>query len=132
MLVAGTGSFEIVHQGHINLINKMKALGNVTLFLVDDWVINKYKNRPLVTTLENRINNLKQLDVNVLVMNKNTEYENMQMVLDLKPDIYCFGEDQRSIWNLELESKLTTQGCKCLIIPRTPNISTTLLISKAS
>ena len=41
-------SLDIIHHGHINLINKAKKLGNVTVGLYTDKAVTSHKRIPLL------------------------------------------------------------------------------------
>jgi len=46
------------------------------------------------------------------------QIENIKTTLEFAPGVYCFGGDQTSSWNKELEALLDKQGTKIVHIPR--------------
>ncbi len=86
-------SADILHSGHLNILEKASQLGEITVGVLSDEAIASYKRFPLMS-LEQRMNiisNLKLVD-NVVVQ-KDLDYtENLRK---LKPDYVVHGDDWR-------------------------------------
>jgi len=84
-------STDVVHNGHINIISKAAELGEVTVGVLTDEAIAKYKRYPL-TPFEERsrlIENIK--GVSKVVAQDDIDYT--KILMDLKPDIVVHGDD---------------------------------------
>ena len=84
-------STDVVHNGHINIISKAAGLGEVTVGVLTDEAIAKYKRYPL-TPYEERarlIENIK--GVSRVVAQDDIDYT--KILTELKPDIVVHGDD---------------------------------------
>lgn len=86
-------SSDILHGGHLNILQRAAALGRVTVGILSDEVVASYKRFPLLTTEERRtlFENIK--GVERVVEQKELSYRNI--LLELKPDIVVHGDDWR-------------------------------------
>jgi phosphoenolpyruvate mutase len=84
-------SADIIHHGHINVINKASELGEVTVGVLTDEVIASYKRYPLLS-FEHRkaiIENIK--GVSKVVAQNTLDY--VPNLVELKPDYVVHGDD---------------------------------------
>lgn len=87
-------SADIIHNGHINLINEASKLGEITVGVLKDEAIASYKRLPLLP-YENRksiIENIKGVK-NVIAQNALDYEENLLL---LKPDYVVHGDDWKT------------------------------------
>ena len=86
-------SCDLVHPGHINILNEAKKLGKVIIGLLTDDAIASYKRLPFMN-YDNRYVVVKSLDgvSNVVPKNTLSYVENLKK---LKPDYVVHGDDWR-------------------------------------
>jgi phosphoenolpyruvate mutase len=85
---------DVIHHGHINIINVAKELGEVVVGLYDDSLIASYKRVPLMDFRKRKIvvENIKGVD-RIVVQGVN----NFDSVLrDLRPDYVVHGDDWKN------------------------------------
>lgn len=88
------GSFDIIHVGHIRLINYAKSLGVTRIGLDSDERISSKKgtSRPF-TTLQDRSELISSINGVNSVVHFNTDDELVARIIDWKPDIMVIGSD---------------------------------------
>ena len=87
-------AIDILHTGHINIINTARNLGEVTIGLLSDKAIMNYKRLPLLE-LEKRkkiIENIK--GVKSIVIQDTYDYE--PVLRELQPDYLVHGDDWKT------------------------------------
>ena len=124
-------SADLVHPGHLNIINKAAELGDVTVGLLTDKAIASYKRLPHMD-FEGRkliIQNLK--NVSQVVKQETLSYEDN--LRKYKPDIVVHGDDWREGIQRETRknviSTLSEWGGELFEIEYTKGISSTNLIN---
>ena len=87
-------SADIVHSGHLNIINNAKKYGDITLGLLTDSAIASYKRVPLMNFAERKaiISSIK--GVNKVIPQKTLDY--VPNLIKLKPDFVIHGDDWKS------------------------------------
>jgi|TARA_Y100000310_G_C20697939_1_gene827094 phosphoenolpyruvate phosphomutase len=87
-------STDIVHHGHIKIIEKARELGEVTIGLLTDEAIATYKRSPLLTFDQRKriIENI--VGVNMVIPQQTLDY--VQNLKRIKPDYVVHGTDWRS------------------------------------
>lgn len=122
-------SADLIHPGHINLLNEASKLGQVTVGLLTDKAIASYKRLPYMTYEQRQIvvSNLKS--VSDLMPQDTLDYRpNIEL---LKPDIVVHGDDWREgvqkKTRQQVIDKLSEYGGKLIEIPYTKGISSTFL-----
>ncbi len=129
-IVFTNGCFDLIHKGHIALLNKARKAGDVLIVGVnDDESTKKVKgnDRP-VNTLEDRITVLAGLQsIDYLIAF--AEESPLQLIKAVHPDVFVKGADytEGSIPEMPLLKKL---GCEVKIIPHAHEISTTDIIQR--
>jgi len=84
-------STDILHNGHLSILKKAAALGEVTVGLLTDEVIATYKHYPLIP-LDERIAMFESIKgVSRVVVQESLDYTDVLM--KLKPDIVVHGDD---------------------------------------
>jgi D-beta-D-heptose 7-phosphate kinase/D-beta-D-heptose 1-phosphate adenosyltransferase len=129
-VVFTNGCFDIIHKGHITLLNKAREAGDVLIVGVNnDNSIRKLKGpgRP-INNLEDRITVLAGLQsVDYLVTFE--EESPVDLIKEVHPDVFVKGGNytETSIPESQLLKKL---GCKVKIVPYIEDHSTTYIINK--
>lgn len=95
--VVVNGTFDILHRGHIELLNYAKSLGTHLLVCIDSDALVSYKKgaaRPIHNQWERQLllMNLKAVD-NVLIFNSDAELE--EHLANYKPHVMVKGSDYR-------------------------------------
>jgi D-beta-D-heptose 7-phosphate kinase/D-beta-D-heptose 1-phosphate adenosyltransferase len=119
------GTFDILHTGHLKLINYAKSLGNYLYVSVDsdERVKEKKGHKRPINKLSDRIfllENLKSVDK---VLSFSTDFELTDLIKDIKPDIMIVGSDykDRPVIGAEYSKSL-------LFFERIPEYATTNII----
>lgn len=122
-------SADIIHKGHLNLLNEAAKLGEVTVGLLTDAAIASYKRMPFMTFEERKsvVQSLKQVS-NVVAQEQLDYVPNLQK---LKPDFVVHGDDwkegvQKSTRDRVINC-LKTWGGVLVEVPYTNGISSTRL-----
>lgn len=122
-------SADIVHLGHINLLNEAAKLGEVTVGLLTDEAIASYKRLPHMTYDERKavIESLQQV-AHVVPQTTLDYVENLQAI---KPDIVVHGDDWRDgvqqTTRQRVIDALATWGGELVEVPYTQGISSSQL-----
>ncbi len=120
-------SADLVHPGHINIINQASRLGEVTVGLLTDAAIASYKRLPYLTYEQRKavVENIK--GVQHVIPQDTLDYTaNLRKV---KPDYVVHGDDWRSGIQAEVRQKvieaLKGWGGELIEVPYTPGVSST-------
>ena len=122
---------DILHSGHLNIINTAKKYGEVVIGLLSDSAIAEYKNIPSLG-YEERFRIVKSLK-NVSKIVKQNTWDYSSIINTLKPDYFVHGDD----WKKGIQKKtrknvirlLKKNKGKLIEIPYTKNISSTSIKS---
>ena len=123
-------SLDIIHHGHINLINKAKTYGYLIVGLLSDTAIATHKKLPLLNYSQRKkiLNSLSGVDKIV----EQKEWCYSSNILRYKPDIMLHGDD----WKVDESGRLLRKkainalkkiGSKLIEIPHTKGVSSTSL-----
>jgi rfaE bifunctional protein nucleotidyltransferase chain/domain len=129
-VVATNGCFDILHVGHLQLLNKAKAFGDILIVGINsDNSVARLKGpeRPIVNENDRAriIANLKAVDY-VSIFDESTAVEFLK---NLKPDIYVKGGDY-NLKNLPEAQPVMENGGKVEFVELAPQKSSTALIDK--
>lgn len=122
-------SADIIHKGHLNLLNEAAKLGEVTVGLLTDAAIASYKRMPFMTFEERKsvVQSLKQVS-NVVAQEQLDYVPNLQK---LKPDFVVHGDDWKEGVQKATRDRvincLKTWGGVLIEVPYTNGISSTRL-----
>ena len=122
---------DIIHKGHINLLNEASKYGQVIVGLLTDEAIESYKRKPIIN-YENRyvvISSLRQ--VHKVIQQETPDYTDN--ILLVKPDFVVHGDDWiqgQSVIRDKVVETLSEICGELIEIPYTPGISTTEIIGK--
>ncbi len=116
---------DILHSGHLNIINRAKKYGKVVIGLLSDNAVAEYKNIPTLA-YEERYKIVKNLK-NVHKIIKQDTWDYSKVLNSLKPDYFVHGDD----WKKGIQKKtrqkvirlLKKNKGKLIEIPHTKNIS---------
>jgi len=117
------GTFDLFHVGHLNLLKRAKELGDYLIVAVSTDEFNESeKNKKTFIPYTERAAIIEAIRYVDKVIPENS-WE--QKVLDIKTygvDVFAIGDD----WIGKFDF-LKEYSCEVIYIPRTPNISTTIL-----
>lgn len=119
------GTYDIFHVGHLNLLERCRALGDhLTVGVSTDELNASKKGRQPIYPLEERCRILAALRVVDAVFHEASLEAKREYVLAHRADILVMGDD----W----EGRFDHLGdiCKVVYLPRTPSISTSATIEK--
>ena len=111
MLIYTVGTWDLLHVGHLALLQHCKTLGDtVAVGVASDEVVASYKPNVPVVPLEQRMEMLQALRC-VDIVHPYYELEYASACKELDVDIFVIGEDWgRAPHNLEVESLLKSAG----------------------
>ena len=123
-------SIDILHHGHINILEKASEFGKVIVGLLSDKAISNGKRMPLLTFEQRKkiVANLKNVSEIVI----QDEWDYSKNLIKYRPDFMIHGDDWLSgplapFRELAIKA-LNTYGGKLIEIPYTKGISSTKLI----
>jgi len=126
MVVYTVGTFDLLHVGHLALLEYCKTLGNTFIVgVASDEVVNSYKPNVPIIPLNQRIQMLKSLRC-VDDVQAYHELEYVSACKELNIDIFVIGED----WgdkphNIAVEKYLKSKGKKIVQVTYNPQTSST-------
>jgi glycerol-3-phosphate cytidylyltransferase len=126
MLVYTVGTFDLLHVGHLALLEYCRTLGDVVVVgVASDSVVNSYKPNVPVIPLDQREEMLKALRC-VDIVRPYYELEYVSACKELNVDIFVIGEDWgNKAHNLAVESYLKAEGKQIVKVSYNPKTSTT-------
>jgi phosphoenolpyruvate phosphomutase len=125
-------SADLIHQGHINIINRAKELGDVIVGLLTDEAVASYKRMPFLNYEQRKmiIENIKGVE-NVIPQETLDYTFNLKKI---KPDYVVHGDDWRTGVQREVRSKaikvLKEWGGKIIEPKYTQGVSSTELVTR--
>jgi len=126
MTVYTVGTFDLLHVGHLALLEYCKTLGDTFVVgVASDEVVGSYKRNVPVVPLQQRMEMLKALRcVDDVVSYETLEYVSNCEKLDV--DIFVIGEDWGSKpHNIAVEEYLKSKGAKIVQVTYNPLTSST-------
>lgn len=111
--VVATGTFDIIHPGHIRYLEEAKKLGDELIVIVAREKNVKHKPKPIIPD-EQRVrvvSALKPVDKAIL----GDEKDIFKPIMELKPDIIALGYDQH-FDEKKLEEELRRRGLKTKVV----------------
>jgi glycerol-3-phosphate cytidylyltransferase len=114
------GTFDLLHIGHINILERAKKLGNKLIVGVSSDALNYSKKTMYpVYSEEDRLKIIKSLKFVDKVFLEESLEKKREYILKYKADILVMGHD----WKGKFDD--LSDICKVIYLPRTENISTT-------
>ena len=126
MIVYTVGTFDLLHVGHLALLNQCKLLGDILVVgVASDAVVNMYKPNVPIVPLEQRVEMLEALSCVDIVR----PYHQLEYVSGCKAvgvDIFVVGEDWgKKPHNLDVNNYLRKMGKKIAQVTYNPRTSST-------
>jgi glycerol-3-phosphate cytidylyltransferase len=115
MIVYTVGTFDLLHVGHLALLEYCGTLGDVVAVgVASDKVVNSYKPNIPVIPLDERVEMLQALRC-VDIVRPYHELEYVSGCKELNVDIFVIGQDWgNKSHNIDVESYLKTEGKKII------------------
>ena len=131
MLIYTVGTWDLLHVGHLALLQHCKTLGDtVAVGVASDDVVASYKKNVPVVPLGQRVEMLKALRC-VDIVRPYYELEYASACKELDVDVFVIGEDWgKAPHNLEVESFLKAKGKSIIQVSYHPLTSSTKIKEK--
>ena len=114
------GTFDLLHYGHINLLQRAKALGDYLIVaLSTDEFNSKEKNKITYFSYEERKRLLEAIRYVDLVIPEQNWEQKISDVKEFKVDTFVMGDDLKGKFDF------LKDYCEVVYLERTPEISTT-------
>ena len=111
--VVATGTFDIIHPGHITFLREAKKLGDELVVIVAREKNVRHKPKPVVPEEQRRkvVEAIKYVDKAIL----GDREDIFKPIMELKPDVIVLGHDQHfnGKW---LEEELKKRGLSCEVV----------------
>ena len=120
-----TGTFDLFHVGHLNLLEKAKENCEILIVGVStDELVKNYKGELPVIPFEDRIRIVGALKCVDKVIAQTT-LNKLDVLPDIQYDVLFHGDDWKNtkMYN-EIEEKLREQKVSCIYFPYTKSVST--------
>jgi len=115
------GTFDMFHIGHLNLLNRLKKLGDKLIVAVSTDEFNNLKGKKTLIPYQQRkeiVENIKCVD---MVIAENSWEQKIQDIKKYDVDIFAMGND----WEGKFD--FLKEYCEVIYLERTEDISTTQL-----
>ena len=131
MVVYTVGTWDLLHVGHLALLNHCKTLGDVVAVgVASDEVVGRYKPNVPVIPLNQRMEMLQALRC-VDIVHPYHKLEYISGCKSVNADIFVIGEDWGSNpHNLEVDSFLKAEGKQIIQVRYHPQTSSTKIKKK--
>ena len=126
MIVYTVGTFDLLHVGHLALLNQCKLLGSILVVgVASDAVVNMYKPNVPVVPLEQRVEMLEALSC-VDIVRPYYQLEYVSGCKEVGADIFVVGEDWgKKPHNLDVNNYLRQMGKEIVKVTYNPRTSST-------
>ena len=123
------GSFDLLHYGHIQLLKNASALGDKLIVGVSTDEMCLEKGKQVAFPLEKRMEMVSYLRFVDEVIPEHNMAQKIEDIKQYNVDVFCLGSDYEDVFPNMPEYEAVASMCEVVFLPRTPNISTTLLKS---
>lgn len=113
------GTFDLLHYGHINLLQRAKALGDYLIVAVSSDEFNRQKGEVCYSSYEERKRMVEALRCVDLVIPEESWDQKISDVREFRVDTFVMGDDWKGKFDF------LKDYCEVVYLPRTPEISTT-------
>ena len=115
------GTFDLLHYGHINLLQRAKALGDYLIVALSTDKFNwNEKQKKCVVSYEERKRLMEAVRFADLVIPEESWDQKRTDIHEYHVDTFVMGDDWKGKFDF-----LTEEGSEVVYLPRTPEISTT-------
>lgn len=117
------GTFDLLHYGHIKLLQRAKALGDYLIVALSTDEFNmRQKNKRSYFSYEERKLILEAIRYVDLIIPEESWEQKKTDIIKYEVDVFVIGDD----WEGKFDFlKTVGKGCEVIYLPRTPEISTT-------
>ena len=115
------GTFDLLHYGHINLLQRAKALGDYLIVAVSSDEFNRQKGEVCYFSYEERKRMVEALRCVDLVIPEESWDQKISDVREFRVDTFVMGDDWKGKFDF------LKDYCEVIYLPRTPEISTTTI-----
>lgn len=113
------GTFDLLHYGHINLLQRAKDLGDYLIVAVSSDEFNRQKGKVCYFSYEERKRMVEALRCVDLVIPEESWDQKISDVREFRVDTFVMGDDWKGKFDF------LKDYCEVVYLPRTPEISTT-------
>src|ERR1700712_1223973 len=117
------GTFDFLHIGHINILRRARALGGYLAVGLSTDEFNKLKHKQSYSSYAERKEILEAIRFVDLVIPERTWEQKVDDIREHRIDIFVMGDD----WEGKFDH--LKEYCEVVYLPRTENISSTLIKS---
>ena len=124
MIIYTVGTFDLLHVGHLALLNHCRTLGDVVAVgVASDEVVRRYKPNVPVIPLDQRMEMLRSLRC-VDIVHPYHELEYVSGCKEVNADVFVIGEDWgNKQHNIDVESYLKAAGKQLIQVLYNPRTS---------
>lgn len=115
------GTYDLLHVGHINLLKKAKAMGDYLIVGLSTEKFNKIKKKKAILPYRHRKKILEAIKYVDEVIPENSWNQKERDIKNNKIDIFVMGSDWKGGFDF------LKKYCQVVYLPRTRNISTTII-----
>ncbi|MCR4661331.1 MAG: glycerol-3-phosphate cytidylyltransferase [Clostridia bacterium] len=115
------GTFDLFHYGHINLLERAKALGDYLIVGLSTDEFNEEKGKISTFKYEEREKHLKAIKYVDEIIPENSWDQKIDDIKNNKVDVFVMGDDWKGKFDFLKEY------CEVVYLPRTPEISSTII-----
>ena len=113
------GTFDMLHYGHVNLLERAKAYGDYLIVALSTDEFNLEKGKKCYFSYDERKRLIESIRYVDLVIPEICWEQKIADVKEFKVDTFVIGDD----WNGKFD--FLKEHCQVIYLPRTPEISTT-------
>lgn len=117
------GTFDLLHYGHINLLQRAKQLGDYLIVALSTNEFNEIKGKRSYFSFEQRKKLLESIRYVDLVIPESNWEQKVEDVKKFDIDVFVMGDDWKGKFDF------LKQYCEVIYLTRTPEISTTKIKS---
>lgn len=121
------GTFDLLHYGHLNLLKRAREFGDRLIVGVSTDEFAEKKGKKTVFNLEKRMSMIADLRYVDLVIKEENYAQKLSDIVKYDANVFVVGSDYKdSLPNMPEYNALKAK-CEIIILPRTENISSSIL-----